>query len=238
MVRCDFMHGSFLGVYLESCGNCIWELANLGHFCPLDQSMPNRLKFAYWALSAYVRRNRLHIELRSFTLNTFSNPSDTKSPELVCKAHDCRIIVGWLADECIKTTDINTMHGKRRCALAWWQRELCEALEESPRYLIDPYLQRVLAAGHEYLTLYLAFTEEFRDSTPRVWKCLRKLHPLVHLFEDMELDKLNCRFYSGWTDESLMCRVVSMMKGQNPRTASMNVLVSWWPAFVESLRCP
>ena len=52
----------------------------------------------------------------------------------------------------------------------------------------------------------------------------------------MLADRLNPRHYSGWTDESLMYRVVKMATDVDSRTALLNVLVGWWPAFIERAR--
>ena len=61
------------------------------------------------------------------------SPSDKNSPELHSKAHDCRLILGWLPDECAKAADKDTDHGKLRMSVAFWLREFVEALEQSPR---------------------------------------------------------------------------------------------------------
>ena len=233
LVRVDMMHCCFLGLFAVVCGNVFWELHQLGHFCPLELTIVERLNHAFWSLTSYCRRYKLKLCLRQFTPHTFSSPD---SPELNSKAHDCRIMVGWLAKECLTSPDVHSAAGKRRLAIAYWQRELAESMEQAPRYLFGQFLDRVSRAGDEFLTLYVSFCLEFKAAEPPRWKALRKLHPFVHMMEDLALDRLNPRFFAGWTDESLMGKVVHMAYGQNMRSAPLNVLTAWWPMFVESHR--
>ena len=233
LVRTDVMHCCFLGLFLIVCGNCFWELQEMGHFCPVDQPLLKRLNQAFWSLIAYCRLHRLKLEMRHFTPHTFSMPG---SPELNSKACDCRIILGWLADECGKAPDASTERGKRIIAVTWWQHELVESFEQSPRYVVEPFMTRITTAADRFSTMYLSLVEEHKDTSPQVWKPLRKIHTFVHMIEDLQLDKLNPRLFGGWTDESLMGKVVRMVAGQHGTSACSNILVSWFPMFVEQYR--
>jgi hypothetical protein len=232
LIRCDFMHCAFLGIFLVTCGNIAWELAELGHFGAFP-TVALRLDAAFMSLKAYMRRHGLAVNLRGFSPHTFNSPSasDKRGPELHAKAHDCRVILGWLAVAAETAPDIGTLHGKRRYSLAWCQRDLCQILEAAPRYMVEPHLSNFTARARMFLDLYLAFAEEFRG-TGR-WHCIRKVHTFAHLIDDVGLDKLNPRFYSGWTDETLMHHVVVMSSGKDSRTVSETVLRCWWPMFVQ-----
>ena len=168
---------------------------------------------------------------------TFSSPSDTSHPELACKAHDVRVMIGWLSIEAARAVDVSTDHGKPRAALAWAQEELCLSMEQAPRYLTDDGVRnRILKAGEMFLDLYVDLAERFQAAGIARWHLLRKTHLLIHLLEDCALDLLNPRCYSGWTDESLMHKIVVMASGADSRTAIHNILVGWFPLFVERLR--
>jgi hypothetical protein len=129
LVRCDFMHAAFLGIFQITCGNIIWELMELGHFAPVRMSIAQKLDFAFSCLHAYCREHGLTLDLRQFSPAVFNSPSDDRTIELHCKAHDCRVIVGWLASETSRSPDIATGRGRRRTALAWSQHNLCTTLE-------------------------------------------------------------------------------------------------------------
>jgi hypothetical protein len=228
------MHSNFIGLFAATCGAIAWELVQLGHFGDVQQSVKLRLDLAFLSFTGYLRRHGLRTNLRSFVPATFNSPSEERTPELCCKAHDCRVILGWLCVESEKAADIGTMHGKRRYSLAWCQREISQVLEEAPRYMVEPYLSRFVLASKQFLDLYVSFCEEFKDC--HRWALLRKVHTFAHLVDDVQLDLLNPRYYSGWTDETLMCKVVQMGAGRDCRTLSETVLRSWWPMFVQQFR--
>ena len=175
LVRVDFMHCCFLGLFLITVANCVWELIEMDHFGPFP-SIDAKLAAAYMSLTAYVRRHGLNISLRSFTPAVFGSPSDAngRGPELHSKAHDCRIMVGWMACECARASDVASAHGRQRHALAWSQQELSLSLEEAPRYLLDHHLRRMTVAAQEFLELYVALTEQFKETS----RCLD--HPMAY----------------------------------------------------------
>ena len=122
--------------------------------------------------------------------------------------------------------------------MAWAQNELVEALEEAPRYLVEPYHSRVVRAGELFKEVFAALAEPALDEGRKQWKYLRKFHPFLHLLDDMASERLNCRYWSCWTDETLMGQVITMISDQDVRTATLNVLSAWFPMFIERLRQP
>lgn len=190
-----------------------------------------KFDMAFLSFTAYLRRHGLTSNFRSFSTSTVNSPSYTPKPpiELVSKAHDCRVILGWLALEAQTASDVHTAHGKRRGALAWSQCRICVVLEAAPRYMIEPHLSNFTTASTQFLELYTALCESFQGTNR--WNLARKVHTFAHMIDDVRGDLLNPRFYSGWTDETLMHKVVVMTFKRDCRTASETVLRSWWPAF-------
>ena len=234
LIRCDFMHCCFLGLFQITCANMIWELLALDHFCPSAYNVAARLSFAFASLKTYALSHRFTLDLSTFTPSTVGSPSH---PDLGCKAHDVRIMVGWLSKQCLQAADKDTPHGKLRATIAWAQEELCFSIEQAPRYLVDDHARnRVVDAGHKFLDLYVSVSETFKDSGTKQWLLLRKAHPLIHMLEDLQCDLHNPRFFSGWTDETLMHKVVLMATGADPRSMIYNTLMAWYPMFIERLR--
>ena len=97
-------------------------------------------------------------------------------------------------------------------------------------------MDKIQKAGGDFVDLYVSVSDKARENGVHRWKLLRKVHTFIHQLEDMLADRLNPRHYSGWTDESLMYRVVKMATDVDSRTALLNVLVGWWPAFIERAR--
>jgi hypothetical protein len=97
-------------------------------------------------------------------------------------------------------------------------------------------LERITKAAQCFSTLYTAFAEECLRLDQCRWHLLRKMHPFIHLFEDIAVDRLNPRHFSGWTDETFMHHVVSMAAGKDTRTAINNVLSGWWAMVRERWR--
>jgi len=238
LVRTDVMHCCFLGIFLVVCGSALWQLVENGHFCLSECPLQARLNQAFWSLVSFCKKKHHKLEVRQFTSKTLGSPSPTRCPELVVKASDCRIIVAWLAEECMLASDIHTWRGKRRAAVTWWQRELTEALEQSPRYLFSPWLERVQTACRKFMEIYLSLSREYASEDPPAYKTLRKVHPFCHMVEDLALDKLNPRLFGAWVDECLMGRILRMAAGQNSKTACRNLLYAWFPMFVELHRNP
>ena len=237
LIRCDLMHCCFLGMFQVTRANMIVELMELNHFCSPGTTKDLLYQFTYCALVSYCRSFGLKIDMRSMTPGTLGVSKLKLSPELNCKAHDCRVIVGWIEGECSRASDRNTPHGAHRHALAWSQLQLCLALERAPRYLVHQEdLDNIQKAGGDFVDLYVSLSEKARENGVNRWKLLRKVHTFIHQLEDMLADRLNPRHYSGWTDESLMNRVVKMATDVDSRTALLNVLVGWWPAFIERAR--
>ena len=162
LIRCDFMHCCFLGLFQITCANMIWELLALDHFCPSVYNVAARLSFAFASLKTYALSHRFTLDLPTFTPSTVGSPSH---PDLGCKAHDVRIMVGWLSKQCLQAADKDTPHGKLRATIAWAQEELCFSIEQAPRYLVDDHARnRVVDAGHKFLDLYVSVSEPSRTA--------------------------------------------------------------------------
>ena len=233
LLRFDFMHTAFLGIFQITVANMVWELLEAGHFCPTTAASQIKLDAAFGSLVVYCKRHGLSLFKRRFSVETFGKPSDTNHPELASKAHDCRVMVSWIEGQTKLAADRDTDHGTMRYGLAWSQLEVCKALEESPRYLEQRHLTRILQAMDTVAKLYVALHEAAAERGEKRWKLIRKIHPWMHLMQDMEKDMMNCRCYSCWTDESMMNLVVRMVRDQDNRGAISNVFTAWWPSFVE-----
>lgn len=119
LVRTDFMHAGFLGLFQAMAGSIIWELLNLAAFAPTGTSMKLNLDSAFGAWSAYLRVNKFRIDASRLSLSMLSNPQSGNWPDLNGKAHDCRMCIGWLAVETQRSPDFDTPYGRMRAALAW-----------------------------------------------------------------------------------------------------------------------
>ena len=154
-------------------------------------------------------------------------------------ASHSKATLGWLAKETQTAPDMHLQAGQRRAALAWKQSEFLTALDEAPRYLDDVSIQRIDTAGHDFLDIYVSLCEESSTAGDRRWKLLRKVHPLLHLLEDMCTgDRLNAKFFCGWSDETLMGKVIGMVEDHDSRQAIWNVLSAYWPMYVERSEPP
>ena len=77
-------------------------------------------------------------------------------------------------------------------------------MEESPRYLRSQDVARIREAGFSFLDLYKALSMEAEADGKILYHRLRKIHPIIHMLDDLVEDGLNPRHYSGWTDETFM----------------------------------
>jgi hypothetical protein len=124
LIRPDFMHCAFLGMFLSTCGSMVWDLLELGHFGPVHLSFAILLASAFAAWKSWLRAKGFYIDSSCFTLASLGSPTSFgKYPELRCKAHDCRMCVSWLSEECQKASDLQTAWGKHRGALAHAQQD-------------------------------------------------------------------------------------------------------------------
>ena len=126
-------------------------------------------------------------------------------------------MLGWLAVETQRAPDLHTLYGQRRAALGYYQQSFVEELEQAGRYMSDENLDRTSEACDRMIESYVAFCEEAKGDEIRAWKLVRKVHPLMHLVEDMQADRLNARYFSGWVDETLMGKVIGMVEDQDSR---------------------
>ena len=114
--------------------------------------------------------------------------------------------------------------------------ELCFAFEDASRYLQDCHVKRITTASVQFLDLYTSFCQESADAGVMEWHLLRKVHPYMHLVDDLAAERFNPRSYSGWTDEGFMHHVVAMFAGHHASSAVQNGLEAWWPMFRERTR--
>ena len=75
------------------------------------------------------------------------------------KAHDTRLAIDWLSHEVQNASDVASDHGALRAAVAWYQSELCQALEDAPRHIYDKS----------------ASPPRIRAAFEGFWDCLNKL---------------------------------------------------------------
>jgi hypothetical protein len=55
LIRPDFMHCAFLGLFMSTCGTMIWELQELGHFGPCSLPVATRLASAFASWEVWLR---------------------------------------------------------------------------------------------------------------------------------------------------------------------------------------
>lgn len=55
LIRPDFMHCAFLGLFMATCGTMIWELQELGHFAPCSVPLTTRLASAFASWEVWLR---------------------------------------------------------------------------------------------------------------------------------------------------------------------------------------
>ncbi len=110
------MHSGFLGVFSVTCGNIIVELLEIGCFGPVDLPLQTLLSSAFGSFQVYLRSKRFTADVRAFTPSTFNKGvfSLLHHPDLTLKAHDIRMMEGWLVPETERASDLSTVEGRRR----------------------------------------------------------------------------------------------------------------------------
>ena len=228
LIRTDVMHACFVGLFQATSGSIIWELLILDHFAPAGSNMKIKLGSAFGAWRSYLRMNKFRIDARELTLSMLGNPQkDDNWADLNGKAHDCRMCVGWLAEETQRVSDVTTPYGRMRAALAWTTQAFSRALEEAPRYLDDSQASHIHKLGYQFLALYCGLHRINAASGTKVYHMLRKTHTFAHLLDDVLVEKLNPRHFSAWTDETFLHHVVQMCSGKELDGLPAAALLGW-----------
>ena len=231
--RTDFMHAFFLGLALYTTADLVWDLALNGHWDPVRLSLGMRIRSAYSSLRAWCRRAGYSLSHGGFTLGSLNSPEKGNYPCFSCKAHDCRMLISWLAEEVPKSPDIDMPTGQRRVGLAYLQFELCRALEEAGDYLSASEVERISVVPEQWLEVYTCCALEAEEAEQPRWHLVPKVHTFIHLFDDVILERLNPSSFAGWVDEDFMNYCRQMAAGLPRATMPMNTLQGWWGFVVQ-----
>lgn len=152
--RYDLMHVVFLGLALHLVGSCIMDLAERGFWA--GPNLRSQLVRAWLDLRAWVRRHGLQCSQSRFTPGSLGRGSKKSAyAEIKSKAHNCRVMVSWLADILYIARDRYGVDSQRLAATTWALSDFCWCLDNFKHWkLSEGVARRMYERGHTFLQLY------------------------------------------------------------------------------------
>ena len=153
-LRIDWMHVGPLGCCSRVAGSCLISLCTehrFGHFTgtwPIRTN--NALRYAYRQFNKWARDGHLVHSHQCFTAAQLScSDSCHQFPDLKAKAHNCAIVLRWIAHVC--ENDVHSEEAMLRSALAWALSSLHITFSEQKHNILQNNKQQLY---HEPVKLH------------------------------------------------------------------------------------
>ena len=229
----DSMHGQNLGTGAYLAGNTINDLDTLGVWG--EESQILNLRRAHMRFKAWVKSQRLTCSTPMFTPNSIGKPTKISNPELDCKAHDCKLVIYWLAEVthavALRAADFGgeaTLHRRRLIACCCYAHaQLWHIMDTSNRWFTDEQATEFHLRGYQFLLCYSALTRLCCEAREVGWMLYPKFHLMTHMLDKALSDKQNPRFTHCFGGEDFVMRMARIGKRCHRSTACLRSLQRW-----------
>jgi hypothetical protein len=159
-------------------------------------------------LRRWVRDHGLSCSQSKFTPGSLGRGRSPVYAEAKAKAHNCRVMLGWLSDVCSNADDRFGDHGKQMALVTWAIADFCFHLDQIKHWKLSPEQAQLLHdRGHVFLKIYKRLAHWAVASGKRLYgnQCYGK-------FRLATLRKQNC-----WSYKTIRCTpaTCSTMSHQN-----------------------
>ena len=203
--RNDPMHVIFLGFGLHLIGSVLLDLASRNHWP--GRSRKDQLLQAWLDMRAWTKRLGLQCSQSRFTAGSLSQGKKVSFGELKGKAHNCRVMLSWLADVCYHSMGKYGDHGELLATATWSLDDVCYAIDQNRDWAVrDADAERIYNRGHTFLVTYKALAVWALESKPprKLFAWRPKLHYFEHLLDTIVTEKLSFHALWNFAEEDLI----------------------------------
>ena len=161
------------------------------------------------AFRLWVRARHLECSHGKFTVDGL-NWKASVYPELRSKAHNCRVILAWLAEVC--RTVVGAPRDRLRARAFFHLAAFCHMVDLQPVQL-DPVVAREMADhGSQFLACYYALARDALTAGELLYAVKPKLHQFEHLCDGIRAELKNPRFFWNYGGEDFLGRIVTIAR--------------------------
>lgn len=201
--RYDLMHVLFLGVCLHLCGSILVHLSDLKFW--QGRTIRSRLRRAWHDFKRWTRDHGLTTSQPMFKPGNLGRGKSPHLAEMKAKAHNCKIIVYWLAS---LTSNLSRTHGELGAKIAtatWSMAHFNWLLDQEKGWKLEPALAEELrATGTTFLLVYQSLSKWAVKARKMLYAWRPKFHYFEHMLDIMVAELLHPRLWMNWHEESLL----------------------------------
>ena len=176
-------------------------------------------------MKEWVRDHGLECSQSCFTMGSLSQGRKSNFAEIKAKAHNCRVMIAWLADVTRACGARDGHRGLARAAAFWALADFCYSSEVCRDWALSEELAKKLhTRGHEFLCSYkvLANLALARREKQYGWK--PKLHYFEHMLDTILVERINPTYFWNFAEEDLIGTAIDVASRTHRWTVAERVL--------------
>ena len=154
-------------------------------------------------MRAWVRDHGLSCSQPKFKARNLNLFTAADYPELKAKAHNCRVLVAWMAGECARFRD--GQNGALRAACTWALARFAWLGDSHDHWKLPEALAtEMFDVGHHFLQCYKALANQAIRDNKKLWSWKPKLHYYEHFLDILNQEKINYVYLWNFSEEDLI----------------------------------
>lgn len=219
MVVPDLLHVFNLGVGQHVAGGVLKRLLTERTAFP-GNDLDTRMRAATASLRAYARTHQFHLRMKKITKKRLRWTRGY--PELASSGYDCFVVLSWLEE----VLDLHKAVYPELYTLCWSSNKSMRLLYANKTYFLSDDERRTLRfLGQVFCSCYVALAHAAIQECKMYWRCVPKLHLLVHVYSARR--KINPARYSTWMDEDFLRKTSKTLGLTAASGAQLRFLQRW-----------
>ena len=214
----DLMHVLFLGVCAHLVGSVLIDLCELGHW-----SGPNlraKLAKAWRAFKKWAREHGVTSSQPMFKPGNLGRGKKPVLAEIKAKAHNCKVLVTWLAAVTELCPRKYGSHGQQMATCVYAMAHFSWLLDRNKSWKLEEALAvQLRQTGLMFLLVYQQLSKWGVSHLKRLYGWKPKFHYFEHMLDIMESERIHPRLWMNWHEESLLGNTTSIASRTHRLTA-------------------
>ena len=215
--RGDPMHIIFLGVGLHFLGSCLWEIARSGFFG--YGTIKKQLASAWLHMKRWVSAHGLQCSQSRFTKLSLQIKHGYNYPEIKAKAHNCRVMLAWMADLTSECSNDGSTHPQLRATAAWALADFCAQCDAHRHWKLSVDLADLLHSQiMSFLYCYKRLATLALANRMPLWAWKPKHHYMEHFADTLKVERLHPRLLWNFAEEDVIGLAIGVASGTHRST--------------------
>jgi hypothetical protein len=152
----------------------------------------------------WAKANKFEISQSRFTPNMFNRKTQTVYAEIKAKAHNCKVMLYWLA-AIIVPANLEGDAERLITCMIWSLTEFCKIIDANKHWKVEEEVAVLLKRrGLNFLQAYRALSLKFMLRGSKLFAYKPKFHYFEHMIDRATQERLNFNIFWNFREEDLV----------------------------------